>query len=557
MNPGTGGGGEGGSLWKHGLLAFLSLGLLSCAFHPVNQPWLAWLAFVPWMVHHQRKAPPGSVRVLCAAFYLHHVYMLMWVGEVAPPMVWVIPLMGIPFTASLAWLLDLGVHRLRLPPLWLYALGITAFDVLRQFLLHLTWVPVGHTAWWWTDLLQTASIFGVHGMTFAVVSVNGALAAGLSAVLERRGEPGSSPLRRPLLAASAGLLPAILLAALGAVLLARLELRPGPTVLGVQPNIPQEVKLRTRRIEVWKRLCRVWEEGGGADEDPDLLVLPETCFFSVSDPDRSLESLLELRDPRFPRGRLAGIFPRGRGQMTVVGYARFRKIPPDSRIVDEDGDGFQEWNVAGVVRDGRTLVAEYAKRILVPFGEFVPLPEWWPRREAFKEMILEQAGYVPDLTPGDRGVFPELKLADGRSYRFGLSICYEIVFPGVFREMAREGCDFAVNVSNDGWYHESNELDLVNIQTAFRAVECRRSVVRVSNTGISTVVDPAGRHLDTVEVDGRRKSVAGLLRARVPICAERTLYARFWLLPASVFILAFALLLAWGWGRSRRPPPAK
>ncbi len=49
-----------------------------------------------------------------------------------------------------------------------------------------------------------------------------------------------------------------------------------------------------------------------------------------------------------------------------------------------------------------------------------------------------------------------------------------------------------LNLTNDGWFHGSSELDQHLITAAFRAVECRTPLVRAVNTGISAVIDGDG-----------------------------------------------------------------
>ncbi|MCB1282395.1 MAG: hypothetical protein KDB18_12815, partial [Salinibacterium sp.] len=78
-------------------------------------------------------------------------------------------------------------------------------------------------------------------------------------------------------------------------------------------------------------------------------------------------------------------------------------------------------------------------------------------------------------------------------------------------------CDFHVNTSNDAWYDESAERELVHLQTRFRAIETRRSLARVSNTGLSGVIDPLGREVAMLTCDGRHRSVSGQVSARVPV----------------------------------------
>jgi apolipoprotein N-acyltransferase len=50
-----------------------------------------------------------------------------------------------------------------------------------------------------------------------------------------------------------------------------------------------------------------------------------------------------------------------------------------------------------------------------------------------------------------------------------------------------------VNVTNDGWFWGSSELEQHLACGVFRTVECRRPMVIAANTGISASIDACGR----------------------------------------------------------------
>ena len=75
----------------------------------------------------------------------------------------------------------------------------------------------------------------------------------------------------------------------------------------------------------------------------------------------------------------------------------------------------------------------------------------------------------------------------------------------------RKAVDFIVNISNDGWFAGTWELDQHLNLCVFRAVENRVPIVRSVNTGISAVIQSTGRITRVVEEDGRRRGVSGCL----------------------------------------------
>jgi apolipoprotein N-acyltransferase len=75
------------------------------------------------------------------------------------------------------------------------------------------------------------------------------------------------------------------------------------------------------------------------------------------------------------------------------------------------------------------------------------------------------------------------------------------------------------NLTNDSWYGRSTEpLEHLALAT-FRAIENRRCLVRVTNTGLSAFVDPVGRIVSHTGVWTKE-----VLVGRVPLLTGRTLY---------------------------------
>ncbi|MFH0943768.1 MAG: nitrilase-related carbon-nitrogen hydrolase, partial [Planctomycetota bacterium] len=136
-------------------------------------------------------------------------------------------------------------------------------------------------------------------------------------------------------------------------------------------------------------------------------------------------------------------------------------------------------------------------------------------------------GFLPRLAPGEGPIVHPLCCGDGRRFRFSTTICYENCYPGYGARSARQEVDFLVNLSNEAWFRESVEFDQMDAATRFRAIEARRSVVRVTNSGISAVYDAVGRRRETITSrDGRDRAVSGHLVAPVPIFDSDSLFVR-------------------------------
>ncbi len=174
--------------------------------------------------------------------------------------------------------------------------------------------------------------------------------------------------------------------------------------------------------------------------------------------------------------------------------------------------------------------AVYDKIKLVPFGEYVPL-----------ESALSHIG-IEKLTHG-RGAFGEgvtprpLMTIPGLPPALGL-VCYEALFGGeVVQGAARPGV--LLNVTNDGWFGQSTGPYQHFHQSRIRAVEEGVPLIRAANNGISAVVDPYGRALQTLGLD-----VRGIIDSGLPQALTPPVYARAgdWML--ALVLAAFSMMAA-------------
>ncbi len=83
--------------------------------------------------------------------------------------------------------------------------------------------------------------------------------------------------------------------------------------------------------------------------------------------------------------------------------------------------------------------------------------------------------------------------------RFGVFICYEEIFGDEIRLFVKRGAQVLVNISNDGWYGDTCAPWQTLNMSRMRAVENRRWLLRDTNTGITTIIDPYGRLTASVQ----------------------------------------------------------
>ena len=85
--------------------------------------------------------------------------------------------------------------------------------------------------------------------------------------------------------------------------------------------------------------------------------------------------------------------------------------------------------------------------------------------------------------------------------RFGSLICFESTFSGYSRDYVRRGADFLVNITNDGWFGGARGPLQHSESAVQRAIENGVTVLRAANTGISMMIDPAGRVVESIGLD--------------------------------------------------------
>ena len=204
---------------------------------------------------------------------------------------------------------------------------------------------------------------------------------------------------------------------------------------------------------------------------------------------------------------------------------------------------YRLFNASALFTPGLKIAGFYDKIHLVPFGEYIPLVDWF--------------WLIDWLLPYEAGVtFVPLDSAEqGQTIRyeklnFAPLICFEDTLPSLARQVvANRNPDFFVNQSNDGWFVGTWEPWYHLAASLFRTVENRRPMVRSANTGISVLIDGNGRisHMFEKEAGGRLRpvDVEGYFQVTVPLDSRTSLYTRWgdWL-PVLCWLVIGGFLMA-------------
>ena len=227
-------------------------------------------------------------------------------------------------------------------------------------------------------------------------------------------------------------------------------------------------------------------------------------------------------------------FGPGKTLEAVRSAVRARGIPLFAGGIVADASGVHD----AVVYFGPhgSIGGYYAKRRLVPFGEYVPLP--WLARYVIPVSLLRA---MPNLVPGAGPV----TFAIGKSI-VGPLICYESAFPALARDEVRVGANVLVAATNDAWLARAPgpwELE----QTArLVAIETGTPMVLAGTVGPSGGIDADGRWIGSLPVGTAARAIFSLPPARA------TLYDAFGDAPPLVAIAMMGLLAAATGGAKRR-----
>ena len=141
-----------------------------------------------------------------------------------------------------------------------------------------------------------------------------------------------------------------------------------------------------------------------------------------------------------------------------------------------------------------TLKVNYFdKKILVPFGEFVPL------RGSLN--FLERIVGPNNFSKGNKQRLIDLP----NNISFIPVICYEIVFYWKLLNKLNYNSNFIINITNDFWFGKYIGPYQHLYLTKIRAAEFNKPIIRVSNNGISAVIDNKGSIIKNTELNNSEK----------------------------------------------------
>jgi len=501
-----------------GLLAWIALIPLQLTLDRIPKRrafWLGWLSgtigftgIMAWVVTAMTTYGKVPLPISYGILLLLTAYLGVYVGVYALSVVWLrelIPRYGI-FFAPCAWV---------------------GLELLRTYAFSgLPWCLLGYSQYRQIELIQIADHLGVYGVSFLIVLVNVTLAE-LSSWLMPYFR-GFRPAKLPWELVTMTVLLMVLSWEYGQWIASGTPLADLPrstiTVGVVQPNIDQAVKWDMAfRDQTMERFDRLTARLG---TDADLIVWPEAATPFLLE--REKEYQLQL------------IAWADRAKAPILLGSPALRFYPDRRPY--------LLNSAYLLSPDGVLQGRYDKHHLVPFGEYIPLKS---SLLFFLDKLVEGIGdfeagpgsTILSLTPkaSPTGSAP-------RPVKFGVAICYEVIFPDLVRRFAANGAEFLVTITNDGWFGPSSAPAQHFAMVVFRSVENHLAFARSANTGISGFVDPFGRILEATPL-----FTEASLQNTITAWQPRTFYSQNGDVFAYGCVIICALLWLYGYFRTKEP----
>lgn len=470
--------------------SLLSAALLATPYlNPIFFP-LAWLAFVPlfWAIDRaeswRNSVLNGWLMGTAAHLIGFHwlVYTISVFGGFPYPISAAVFLLYAVLQGLQMAIFALLVRSIGFGPLQIFP---AVFWVTLEFwfpLLFPWYLANSQVGFSW--FIQSADLVGPYGAGFVLMWFNAAVYRYVSASHQER-------TRRMLPAAYATLFALVSLVygyqrleTVGAEMAAARKL----PVAAVQGNV--DIDLKWDPVLAQQNLAKHQNLTQQLDAVP-LVIWPESAI-EVWLPDE-LMSLPENLLPQL----------KAQPSRFIFGAKSFRGKPGTA--------DFKAFNTAFITDETGRVLGRYHKQVLLAFGEYLPF--------ARLLSLLPAMPLADGFTAGGGPVAFHLP----RGIRMGPLICYEDLMPDLSRRFVKETrANVLINLTNDAWYGRSVGPWQHARLSQSRAIETRRSLFRVTNTGVTSLINAKGEMVRALPM-----FTADVLKTELEILEGETYYVRF------------------------------
>ena len=297
----------------------------------------------------------------------------------------------------------------------------------------------------------------------------------------------------------------------------------------VQANIGNFLKLNSEKNDDLsdRKVRRIYEELSlrKSHEPIDLIIWPETAFPPIQS--TKLQKLSQFYIPTLIRS----LIKKTGSEIFIGGY---------DKASDHNSNYFEtQYNTAFLYsydEVNRRIITKnyYHKMKLIPFGETLPFGPLNP----FLSKYIKNISY---FAKGERYSLFETR----QKVNFISAICYEILFSSFIRTYLNSVTSpphFIINLTNDSWYGDTSEPLQHLFLSKWRSIEFQIPIVRMTNTGISSILYPDGSESERIPIFARTV-LDHKLKTGIP---APTFFQRFGILITIIvasFLYLFEMLL--------------
>jgi apolipoprotein N-acyltransferase len=452
---------------RPGLLAIASGVLVALSFPNPGFSFLAWIALIPLLTALEGVSLRTAFRIGFTCGLVSYTGILYWINIVITQYghlpwavsipVWSILIIWLALFYGMATLVARAGEEIGIKSAFSLPVAWVAGDLIRSLIMTgAPWSMLGHSQYRTLPLIQIADIGGVYGITLLIVLANVVLYRVVRAV---SGSNVPYPVKSALVMLA--LFIATIFYGFSRLNDSNRATTPPLRVALIQGNIAQDAKwsqaFRDQTVDIYERLTREAAKGG-----VDLVVWPESAvpFF--------------FQDELQHAGRIKRLARDISADMIFGSPAH--ELRNGQRVY---------LNSAFAVSPSGEITGRGDKIHLVPFGEYVPLGNFFP-------FVTKLVAGIGDFSPGERAT----PLSVSKT-QVGLLVCAEAVFPEVARAYVNNGARILANITNDAWFGRSSAPYQHLSIAVFRAIETRTPLIRAANTGITAFVDQNG-HINTM-----------------------------------------------------------
>lgn len=209
-----------------------------------------------------------------------------------------------------------------------------------------------------------------------------------------------------------------------------------------------------------------------SDKPMDLIIWPETAY------PRLLSSQMMKTSSLYAPRLAQETIQASQAELFIGGYDQIAQSFVPSNFFETEYNSAFHFNQEGVLKN------VYHKRVLIPFGESLPFGP-------FNKFL---SSYISNISYFAKGESYTL-FQTNNHIPFISVICYEILFSSYVRDFLRS-LDrhplFLINLTNDSWYGDTAEPYQHLFLAKWRALEFDLPILRMTNTGITSVLYPDG-----------------------------------------------------------------